>query len=59
VRIFLRCFRFYFPNRFLKRETLPRDFGIGQWRIHRPQLIQQRLPRAVIDSPPCLARIWI
>jgi hypothetical protein len=37
---------------FVERALLASDVALGQLRLQRPQLIGQRLTRALVDRPP-------
>ncbi len=52
-------FRFGFPDRVLEREPLARDIRVRNRRRGASKLIQERLPRAIVNSPPCLAGIAV
>jgi hypothetical protein len=52
-------FRLGFSNRIFKREPLARDVCIRHWRTRATKLVQQRLPRAIVNPAPRLAGVAV
>ena len=52
-------FRLGFSNRILERQPLTRDVGIRHRRARAAKLIQQCLPRAIVNRPSRLAGVAV
>jgi hypothetical protein len=52
-------FGFGFPDRVFERQPLACDIRVRHRRRGASKLIQKRLPRAIVNSPPCLAGIAV
>lgn len=52
-------FRFGFPDRILERKPLACDVGIRHRRARATKLVQQCLPRAIVNRPSRLAGVAV